>query len=72
MISSPFMTTSEIPVGSEAGVSGVTTTPSMRADLASLFRRGRRRWTVLAIVLLGLAVRIPGVFWGTNFPLDDS
>jgi hypothetical protein len=42
----------------------------MCSDLASLFRRGHRRWTVIALILLGLVARIPGVFWGTNFPLD--
>ncbi|MFN0071248.1 MAG: hypothetical protein ACKVVP_07130, partial [Chloroflexota bacterium] len=26
------------------------------------------RWLLLAAVLVGLAVRTPGVFWGSNFP----
>jgi hypothetical protein len=42
----------------------------VRADLASQFRHGQRRWTILAILVLGLVVRIPGIFWGTNFPFD--
>jgi hypothetical protein len=70
-MSRAFMTTSDTAAVSDAGVSEVTTCPSVRADLASLFHRGWRRWIVVAIVLLGLAVRVPGVFWGTNFPLDD-
>lgn len=43
---------------------------SVRADLASLFQAGARRWTTLAILLVALIVRVPGILWGTNFPVD--
>ena len=42
----------------------------MRDDLSALLGAARRRWAVLGLLVLALAVRAPGVFWGANFPID--
>ena len=44
-------------------------TSPLREDLRAL-RAGRRRWVILALLVLAFAVRFPGVFWGANFPID--
>jgi hypothetical protein len=42
----------------------------MREDLSVLLGAARRRWAVLGLLALALVVRVPGVFWGANFPID--
>jgi hypothetical protein len=44
--------------------------PSMRREVGELLSRGSRRWVVLGLLALAAAVRLPGVFWGANFPID--
>ncbi len=42
---------------------------SPRADLAALTDGRARRALVLGILLVAVLARLPGVFWGTNFPI---
>lgn len=56
------------PLGSVDGEVKITTAP--RDDFAALTSEPQKRRIVLFILAVALVARVPGVFWGANFPMD--